>query len=214
MHTHTHTAYPPAHPRACRCSPGTCRTRPPQSAARGSGPARAHPPAAGAEQKWDRKGRQYKQGQGRRKAEKSQHFGEEGQALAGTWWWQQHSHMRLEGFAGKLAVWGFCLCCWSAAGSCQASEPFIHWCSGPTVPCPAPRCPCPPTHPLHAAGRAHNDVRALVLVLQLLPLLLDGQATKEVAHAHVLQAAGGGWGGGRQAGGGWGEVRVSLQLHS
>ncbi len=36
----------PAHLRACRCSPGTCRTRPPQSGARGTGPDSSRPPAA------------------------------------------------------------------------------------------------------------------------------------------------------------------------
>lgn len=40
------------------------------------------------------------------------------------------------------------------------------------------------------AGRAHNDVWALVLVFQLLPLLPDGQAAKEVAHPPVLHERG------------------------
>lgn len=46
------------------------------------------------------------------------------------------------------------------------------------------------THRLDTAGRANNDVWALVLVLQLLPLLLDGQAAKEVPHPHVLHVRG------------------------
>lgn len=50
-----------------------------------------------------------------------------------------------------------------------------------------PTRPNSPTHRLDAAGRAHKDVGALVLVLELLALLLDGQAAEEVAHAHVLQ---------------------------
>ncbi len=46
------------------------------------------------------------------------------------------------------------------------------------------------THPLDAAGRADDDVRALVLVLEHVALLLDGQAAEEVAHAHVLHVCG------------------------